>query len=322
MNRTQSPAEVWLCIAFSVACALLARCDSGDGLAGGASETGNTDVGVLRVETYSEAPSAGVEYVYVEVETLEAYHESLGWLTVSSTPHRVDYLALRNGRTAVLGDTIMPVGSYEQLRLRLSDEHQLVVAQKTYSLSMPNGQTNSITIDVDFTIEAGDSTRVYLDFNVEESVREHDGGYVLVPTFSASPAGQTGGICGFVRDGAERGIAGVRVEARGANNTYTTLTDDDGAYHLWVPAGTYTVLCHISCCRYDSCGVHAFAHSGIVVVACQTTQLDFNSFWRCVQYQQGQDSPATSDQSQADTTQDSDSPHMGFGFATIVQTQP
>ena len=67
-------------------CSLLSC--GGDSLAGGSSETGNSGLGKIRVETFDDPPPAEVEKIYLKFHTMLAHHVDDGWLIVCGTPRR------------------------------------------------------------------------------------------------------------------------------------------------------------------------------------------------------------------------------------------
>jgi len=253
---------------------LLTTCESGEDLAGGASETGNTDVGMLRIETFDSPPPEGIEHLYLEVKSLEAHHEGEGWLTASTRNNRIDFLALLNGRTAVICDTSLPVGRYDQLRLLLGEENEIVVNGETFALDTPSATTSGIKIHVFFKLEPNDSTRVYLDFDASKSVKEQANRYKLAPSFTAYDASKSGRISGRVNYSLAASAPRALVTAAEPDDTLATLTDEDGNYALFLPAGTY----EISCQPGELTHVDTTYRNVIVAEGAEVAGLDFRAW--------------------------------------------
>ncbi len=285
MSTSRSSLRYWLALTACVAGLTLTSCNSGESVAGGASETGNIGMGLLRIETFGQASPGeaslnGFDHLYVKVESVEVHHDSLGWLTVNSTPHRVDYLMLLDGSTAVLGDTAMPTGHYNQIRLLVDRENEVVVAGKSYPLVVPNRLENCIEVSVAFTVQENDSTKVYLDFNVSRSVRKEDREWELTPVFTGCSTGCSATVCdgnlrGTIRDEEGTAVQGASVAARDGPTAFETVSDYSGRYSLSVPVGTYTVSCCHSMCDDDGCYVTAAMRGDVHVVEGEATIVDF-----------------------------------------------
>ncbi|MBD3240920.1 MAG: DUF4382 domain-containing protein [Chitinivibrionales bacterium] len=259
-----------LLAAFVTVTVLLFSC-SGDGLAGGSSETGNSGVGVLRVETFDAPPPRDVEHVYLTFTMVEIHSEERGWVVVSTDTIQVDFLTLVNGRVAQIVDTPVAVGDYDELRVSLVDTNWIVVAGETYPLTVPSGPTSGVRIHAMFTIAEDRSTLLYVDFDVSASIAPHDSGFRMVPSFNAYDATICGRVTGSVRDSVGTPIAHAVVRTVGAASTHATLSDIDGAYTLILPSGTYTFEC-----AADDLGRADTVHHGVTVSSGETTsELNF-----------------------------------------------
>lgn len=148
---------------------------------------------------------------------------------VAAVPGQYDLLELQHGVEAVLGSGQFEPGHYHSIRLILARDtrddletlpadalkNYVVVAGTPYPLVVPSGEQTGIKLGHDFTIEAGVTTTLTLDFDVRQSVhrcgRNHV--YRLKPRIRVVPK---------VVDPASDGIAGT-----------VTTTDGSG-----LPSGT------------------------------------------------------------------------------------
>lgn len=259
-----------LLAAFVTVTVLLFSC-SGDSLAGGASETGNSGVGVLQVETFDAPPSREVEHVYLTFSMIEAHREDSGWIVVANDTTSIDFVALVNGRTALVVDTSLPAGEYDELRISLLDSNWIVVAGDSYPLRVPGGLNSGVRIHALFSIADEESTLLYVDFDIAASISQHDGEYRMVPSFSAYDAAVCGRVAGMVRDSAGNPVPNAVVQTVGTVTNHTTLSGIDGAYTLILPSGTYTFEC-----TADDFGPADTMYRDIRVISGQTTpELNF-----------------------------------------------
>lgn len=231
-------------VAVGLCTVSLLRCGE-DTLAGGASETGNASVGMLRVETYDAPPPVDVEHVYLQFTSIDARHADSGWQAARGAPLQVDYIGLINGRTALLTETALPLGAYTMLRVELdSIGNQVTVGGRTYPLIVPSGESRGVQVKTDFTLNETGCT-VYLDFDIAQSISWNNGNdYRLQPVFKAAPANSCGRIRGTVRDTGSQPVGKAVVQARSTTRTHTTLSDHDGEYTLILAVDEqYTLSC-------------------------------------------------------------------------------
>lgn len=162
-----------------LAVVLLASC--GGGGAGSAPTTGG-----LQVRMH-DRPMKEVEHVFVTIERVEVFRmvdEKEVHETISSVPGQYDLLELQNGIEAVLGDEQLQPGLYHSIRLIVSRDSKedirdlpadqlknyVIAGDKPYALRVPSGEQTGIKLGRNFTIEAGGTTTLTLDFDVRRSV--------------------------------------------------------------------------------------------------------------------------------------------------------
>ena len=107
-----------------------------------------------------------------------------GWVTFDVPTQTIDLLTLQNGVTMELGNAKVPAGSYDMLRLVVSNATVTVNGQ-TSPLSVPSGAERGVQVKYGFTVTSGDKTVLLLDFDANASVhQEGNGGYTMVPVLS------------------------------------------------------------------------------------------------------------------------------------------
>ncbi len=168
--------------------------DGGTGSGGGA--------GSMTVEM-TDAPIDSADAVNVFIERVEVNREgsSEGWITLNEPQQEYDLLELTNGATTVLGSAELEAGTYQQIRLVLSqDGHSLEVGEDVYNLTVPSGAQTGIKLNIDAEIEADVEYVLLLDFDASRSVVKagQSGMYLLKPVIKAKEKAITGNIEGTI----------------------------------------------------------------------------------------------------------------------------
>ncbi|MDR0242107.1 MAG: DUF4382 domain-containing protein [Burkholderia sp.] len=232
MNNTIKSA---LCAAFVPF--VLAGCGGGDD--GGSS----AQPGTLHV-AMTDAPSCGFDHVYITVSQVRvnananAADNDAGWSTISlATPQKVDLLSLTNGVLADLGQTALPAGQYQQVRLVLAQNQGNTLANSVVptggteqALATPSATQSGYKIIQPFTVQPNTLVDLVLDFNACKSiVQRGNGSYALKPVVTAVPTVVSGAISGYVAS-AEAG-ATVYAE-QGGKVVRGTVADSSGKFVL------------------------------------------------------------------------------------------
>ncbi|HHL4080424.1 DUF4382 domain-containing protein [Burkholderia sola] len=223
-----------LCAAFVPF--ILAGCGGGDD--GGGAQTGTLHVAM------TDAPSCGFDHVYVTVSQVRvnananANDNDAGWSTVSlATPQKIDLLSLTNGVLADLGQTALPAGQYQQVRLVLAQNQGNTLANSVVptggteqALATPSATQSGYKIIQPFTVQPNTLVDLVLDFNACKSiVQRGNGSYALKPVVTAIPTVVSGAISGYVAS-AEAG-ATVYAE-QGGKVVRGTVADSSGKFVL------------------------------------------------------------------------------------------
>jgi hypothetical protein len=182
--------------------------------------------------------------VYVTVSQVRvnananAADNDAGWSTVSlATPQKIDLLSLTNGVLADLGQTALPAGQYQQVRLVLAQNQGNNLANSVVptggveqALATPSATQSGYKIIQPFTVQPNTLVDLVLDFNACKSiVQRGNGSYALKPVVTAIPTVVSGAISGYVAS-AEAG-ATVYAE-QGGKVVRGTVADSSGKFVL------------------------------------------------------------------------------------------
>lgn len=211
-----------------------------------------------------------------EADTTEADSTENGddgeWITVSEEPLRVDLLTLQNGNTLILGETELEAGRYNQVRLLLGNNNEVVVDSVTHPLKTPSAQQSGLKLKIDADIEAGTSYSLLIDFDANRSIVKAGNEkapvapkYILKPVLRAVNLGQTGSLSGTVEpDSISTSVYTVVNE-----DTIGTTTATDGSFQiLGLAAGSYDLTF-----EPDSTGFQDTTLTGIEVISGEDTEV-------------------------------------------------
>lgn len=131
----------------------------------------------------------------VTIDGVDAWHDSEGWINLSTSSRSINVLSLANGSSASLATASnVQVGHYSRLRIHFAEQSSVTVhsAVTIGSLNIAAGAASSmqwggpadryveVNIDADVTEQAG--AEVLLDFDAATSVYEGINTYVLSPS--------------------------------------------------------------------------------------------------------------------------------------------
>lgn len=210
------------------------------------------------------------------------------WIVIyegGDSPKTFNLLELQNGRTDLLADTTVPAGSYNQMRLFVSEGSVQVsndTFSQTFNLKVPSGAQTGIKIHLPFEVLAEGETSLLLDVDVSEAFVPIPGGQIdelsTIQNFLFKPSlamrlinlFNTGDVAGTVVDTNGDPIDDVAVTVSDENGdaVTTTGTDPDGTYRVsGLDSGTYELTFTRS--MFDTATV-----MGITVTIGQTTLVD------------------------------------------------
>jgi hypothetical protein len=160
-----------------------------------------TDGSMGKLNIYlTDTPAAydSVNIVFTEVSA----HLDSEWVSVTQEPTRVNLLDWSNGRTMLLGSEEVPAGKYTQIRIKI-DSASIVVDGDPYPLVVPSGAQTGLKFGPEFTIAAGSTYELVVDFDASRSVvttgpPNDPKGYKLKPHIRVTTNAVTGSISGTV----------------------------------------------------------------------------------------------------------------------------
>ena len=238
--------------ALILATAFLIGCGSD----GGSSDTTNPPgtiegTGQLRL-LLSDSPVDGADEVNLRVARVEVHKltdDGDEWFVLWRGDREFDLLSLQNERTAVLADSLLPAGTYDQIRLILAEGSgspiggpgfrspcDIVIDGESYPIKVPSGEQSGLKLKGEIEVTRDTLTLILIDFNVRTSVvqRGKKMEFLLKPTLKMYPVQISGSISGEVTDDADdSALGGVTISAQQEGiEVLSTRTIRDGSYKL------------------------------------------------------------------------------------------
>ncbi|UCH63081.1 MAG: DUF4382 domain-containing protein [Fidelibacterota bacterium] len=255
-------------------------------------DTGDGDTGTLSVElTDGPFPSDLVAEANITIDSLDirekgAEDESGAYTTLSREQGTYNLMDLRNGVTESLAELDIPEGTYNQVRLYVSDAEVVLKDGQEFPLQVPSGIRTGLKIFIrpDIVVEKGITAELLLDIDVGKSFVVQGNskgsggitGFLFKPVLRAVNKSTTGRLVGTVRDtsAAANPIPDAQVWVWSTeldsviSNTFTdTLTGD---YQLiGLEAGFYTAYA-------TAAGHDTASASDVEIKAATATDLDFD----------------------------------------------
>lgn len=194
-------------------------------------------------------------------------------------PMEFDLLDLQNGITAELLSMDIAAGSYDLIRMHVTESNVVLKDGTKFNLKVPSGSSSGLKIKItpNLVIESGVESEVILDFDVSKSfvvqgnMKAKNGikGFIFKPVLRAVYQKYSGSVGGKVFENATTPIAEAHVQIIAADTVLSSaLTDATGAYSMiGLPSGTYSVLC-------EKDGYTPVTVNPVVVKAREKTTLD------------------------------------------------
>lgn len=223
---------------------------------------------------------ANVTITKIEVRKANQEEEAGNpFITLSEEEMSFNLLELTNGVTAGLVDLEIEAGSYDLVRLYVSEASIKLSDETVHSLKVPSGAQTGIKIFIDPAIEVagGLTTDLLLDFDVSKSFKLQGNidspagikGFIFTPVIKASNLSTTGSLFGNITDTENVVIDGAQVAIIAADTVYTTsFADENGDYTIiGVDAGTYNI-------EYSKEGYQTTTIENVGIVAGNATTQD------------------------------------------------
>ncbi len=201
------------------------------------------------------------------------------FITLSEDTVKFNLLELQNDVTEDLVEIDIPIGSYNLVRLYVSEANILLKDGSEFVMKVPSGAQTGIKIFIEPAIEVvgGLTSELLLDFDVSKSFEVQGNpntpagikGFHFKPVIRAVNMSIAGRITGVVTDAASTVLENAAVWVEQDSVVSTTFTDTNGYYALiGVLTGNYSV--YTTKANHDTVSA-----SGLEVVAGNETQQDF-----------------------------------------------
>ena len=170
-------------------------------------------------------------------------HDQYGqWDTLNMSPGIYNIMNLRNGVDTLLASGNIPAGKVKKIRLTLGTNNSVVVAGISHPLNLYPGTNSYVYIKIeeeDLDDVGPGQLALWIDFDVCQSIQEHNGLYFLKPVIKAFAMENFGRIEGKVLPKEAHAF----VTAFNASDTATAIPDeDDGDFKIrGLKAGIYSV---------------------------------------------------------------------------------
>ncbi len=187
--------------------------------------------GTLNVRL-TDAP-ATYQAVYIDIQQVElnrGTEEQPQWQTIRSQPMRLDLLKLNNGADTLLASIQIETGTYNQLRLLLGENNEVIVDGESNSLTVPSGGESGYKVNLNATVSEDAPVTKVIDFDVARSIAvTGNGQYLLNPVLKVFDPEETGSISGQL---VPQGIPALVSAVIGDQIIATTYIEDDGTFLL------------------------------------------------------------------------------------------
>lgn len=229
-------------------------------------ETGQGHIRITMVDAPADYDQVNIDVIRVEIHKADPDSNS-GWFVINDNAATYDLLTLRNGASVILGDNVLDVGHYTQIRLIIGSGSNIVVNGITYPLEIPGGEQSGIKLNHQFEIQPGLLYELLLDFDAERSiVLTGNGQYKLKPVIRLIPTVISGTITGKINP---LNAAGLVYAISGTDTALTIAEPITGSFMLMaLSEQTYRVEVFSANTAYNDTSI-----SNVTVVAQQTTNL-------------------------------------------------
>lgn len=250
---------------------------------GGTSNDGGT--GTLSL-SLTDATTDQYKAIYITIDDIQVHlggdeNSANSWTSIEmpERPMTLDLLQLINGLREDLGSVDLPAGQYTQFRMilgRTPDDSLNLLSRshpyanytidrsdpvQSHELKIPSAFNTGLKIVNGFTIVAGETTELVLDFDACKSIVEagSSGNRMLKPTIKVAEIEELSIIQGIVYDTdrtiEDGGVKGALVSLQIFDGNATdlkdrvvvetsTITDEFGYYTIFAKPGDYRMVVH------------------------------------------------------------------------------
>jgi hypothetical protein len=189
----------------------------------------------------TDAPTDDVSEVNIVVGRVEVHSDETGWTVIRNESETFDLLALKNGETVVLSDTVLQAGTYTQIRLYIEEGSNVVVDGQSHELIIPSGFETGVKLVGQFTVTGNERIDALLDFDVHQSLVHAGTEYQLKPVIRFQVLNVTGDISGQVEPVEANAL--IVVSQQGEIVTTTYADEINGTFKIIaLNPGQYNVL--------------------------------------------------------------------------------
>lgn len=221
---------------------------------------------------------ANVTINKIEIREDSTEDDSAAFTVLSEEEQSYNLLDLQNGIKTTLADLEIEAGSYDLIRLYVSEASVVLTDSTTYDLFVPSGAQTGIKIFIHPSMEitGGSDTELLFDFDVAKSFVARGNmnspagikGFNFKPTLRAVVASTTGGIEGVATDTSGVALDNVHIEAIQDSVIANAFTDSTGAYAIiGLEEGIYDL-------RASKDGYDTLTVTGLEVTSTETTTAD------------------------------------------------
>lgn len=205
----------------------------------------------------------------VEIRKQETDSAEASFIVLTEDTLEIDLLTLSNGITEQLASVELEAGTYDMIRMHVSDSKVVLNDETQFELKIPSGSSSGLKIKIDPAIEisAGQTADVLLDFDVSKSFVVKGNwkggkikGFNFKPVVRCVLLGSAGRIEGTVRDTASIALenAAVKVwmpleEMEDDSLISSSFTNPEGKYQIiGILAGEYYLTAELDSFRTDT----------------------------------------------------------------------
>ena len=227
---------------------LIAGCDSTS------EPVGTTGTFNIRI---TDAPAAfdAVNITFTEISVIQSGGSPI---VVSDATQTINLIEWSNGLSTPLGSIELEAGTYNQIRL-IIESASVTIDEVTSDITVPSGAQTGLKLTHQFTLEAGSTYDLMIDFDASRSVvsagQNANPKYLLKPTIRLVAIATSGSISGTVSSPANVPLA---LALFGEDTVSTVFVDTiSGEFQLaFLDAGPYDIIVEDSTgARFDSAAV-------------------------------------------------------------------